>query len=681
MVMIIVVPWTTLQVHAAWDRIAWVPFVGRHVSVRDLVLNILLYVPLGYWQRSLGGRWSVWRVVGCAFALSTATELTQIFSYSRFPSAGDVTGNVIGAFLGARSAPRHIVRDQGPLDAGDRRRWPHPAIVFASGFLMTALIAQLPIKEGRDDAYMVFRYVARWLSGRGLTFNDGEFVEGFASLAWTMLLGAFSWVTGVDVVQAAVLLNYGILLVLCVVFNRTLHVAGASRAAHAVALLAFATSYAYFAVCFLGLEFALFGLLLTSFYGVTFWALRLDEEGRVSPTLFSTAGAVGGLLFATRPEAGIAFPATLLVIWIFRSRARQRGFVPAAAGYAAMTGGIVAWRYMYYGAWLPNSVRVTPLGSADLGGAIQWRLSDGAIYLLDAYQAYPMFGVIVITACALAMTRALRERSCLLVIPIVWGNVVVLLNGGEANNDARLLTMYLPVYLLAGWSVASDVYAQFGRRHALLLTAIALSLHLGVNVRAYVVAPPTARRESVLALTPDVAVDGYPRAHELVAVAMKDVWHKGDILIAESAGRIGYLAPEIYIHDPKGFTDPALVHDAAARLSLHGRMNWRYSMSLQPAVVVFHWWPHQDPWSTYGVNYPDGFERYCVRASTEGGDPYTLYVIVTNARPDYSEAIQRIGSRLLTTGTADAPRCSGLPPHAMVTGATRDRRGIRAALP
>ncbi len=40
-----------------------------------------------------------------------------------------------------------------------------------------------------DDAFISFSYAARWAEGRGLTWNDGQAVEGFSNPLWTLGLG------------------------------------------------------------------------------------------------------------------------------------------------------------------------------------------------------------------------------------------------------------------------------------------------------------------------------------------------------------------------------------------------------------------------------------------------------------------------------------------------------------
>ena len=68
-------------------------------TVKDAVVNILLYVPLGFFFKR--ERHAVSTVVGFAAALSLAAELSQLFSHSRFPATTDVVCNMIGASAGA----------------------------------------------------------------------------------------------------------------------------------------------------------------------------------------------------------------------------------------------------------------------------------------------------------------------------------------------------------------------------------------------------------------------------------------------------------------------------------------------------------------------------------------------------------------------------------------------------
>ena len=103
LIVLAVVPWANYQDHSHWPRVGWIPFVSSVVKVRDIAVNLLLYVPWGYFcARSFpAASRRAWVVVGLASALSIITEASQIYSHGRFPSATDVTCNVLGALAGA----------------------------------------------------------------------------------------------------------------------------------------------------------------------------------------------------------------------------------------------------------------------------------------------------------------------------------------------------------------------------------------------------------------------------------------------------------------------------------------------------------------------------------------------------------------------------------------------------
>jgi len=98
-----VTPIQNLRGHPHWNKVTWVPFGDRHLIVRDMIANTLLFIPFGAFgpwrERSLGGR--VFAAGACAFVLSSSVELCQVFSHSRLPTTTDIVTNTAGALLGA----------------------------------------------------------------------------------------------------------------------------------------------------------------------------------------------------------------------------------------------------------------------------------------------------------------------------------------------------------------------------------------------------------------------------------------------------------------------------------------------------------------------------------------------------------------------------------------------------
>jgi len=99
-------PWRGFDPTPHWHRVGWIPFVSRPVSVVDLVGNVALFAPLGASMAYHAQRPSLARVSVAAFLLSFLGEWAQVYSRYRYPSAGDVVCNVIGAVVAAYGVDR-----------------------------------------------------------------------------------------------------------------------------------------------------------------------------------------------------------------------------------------------------------------------------------------------------------------------------------------------------------------------------------------------------------------------------------------------------------------------------------------------------------------------------------------------------------------------------------------------
>ena len=79
----------------------------RYTLIFDLLMNILVFIPLGaLWRAGFGGQKCRWyRPMGVGFWISLAIELSQFCLPYRFPSLTDLFTNTVGALIGGFISP------------------------------------------------------------------------------------------------------------------------------------------------------------------------------------------------------------------------------------------------------------------------------------------------------------------------------------------------------------------------------------------------------------------------------------------------------------------------------------------------------------------------------------------------------------------------------------------------
>jgi hypothetical protein len=526
----------------------------------------------------------------------------------------------------------------------------HPALAITM-LGVVATTAFLSIGPALDDAYIVYRYVARFLAGDGLTFNDGEYVEGFTSLIWVLVLSAATWLTGLQPPLVSAGLNYLAIVSTAITLPALLKKLNVPTLWAWGGVAVMATSISYYRVAYHGLEFGLYSFLLMLFFYTLLPALRSDV--RQSTTRVVAAGLVGGVLFGTRPESLLMAPLVCGALAIFsRDRRIVRTLGLLAVPWLLTMTAILAWRLFYYGEWLPNSVIAKSVDFRSIAD-VQRQLLQGSAYLFGAYRGSPALAfAAAVVLLRLVLAPARRLDICLLLIPIFIAHVAVLQNGGDWMPHFRFVNVHTPLYI-ASLLLAVAAWRVRRRDVAVVCLSIFAALHVLFNAPHFT---PSLR--------PEVSrFNGWMDLYRQVGQAVEPAWRRGDVLMAESIGMLGYAAPNAYIHDPLGLTDAALAHDSSAERTVYGRKNWKYSLGLDPSLIVIHHWPHQRTWSMYSQRYPADYSVYTVAWRGEG-PARCLYAIIRNDRAEpYARALGALLSRRLAFDEISYPCIPDIVPR------------------
>lgn len=454
-----------------------------------------------------------------------------------------------------------------------------------------------------DDGFISLRYAERFLSGRGLTWTDGERVEGYSNLLWVLscaLTGAF----GVDLVSAARALG---LASSAATFAAIVHRYPPYRrslvdpSAVASLFLALSPPMAIWAIG--GLEQPLLAALLA-------WAL-IGSYGRWDAPAMGVghrpnfvAPVCLGLLCWTRPDAPVLVGAIALGIAV---AGRFRAATVSAAGNSllvpfALWLAQIIFRRFYYREWVSNSTLAKVAFN-------RHRLEDGVQYLKQTVQPIQsLLGALLVLVVLAMSERQSRARLTFLLVPlIVWSAYVVAI-GGDIFPAHRQM---IPAIVILALMLAEC--AAWCRRRA-----GGAAPALGWIWAAFLAASLTLQQ-----IDPDCENAVHER-WEWDAVPVGKLFSKvfGDkkpLLAVDAAGALPYYS-KLPAIDMLGINDRYLTHhqptDFGTGLAGHELGDGNYLWSRKPDIVVFHL-----PAGDEGPSFRGGLE---MRRRPDFGEFYQL---------------------------------------------------------
>lgn len=334
-----------------------------------------------------------------------------------------------------------------PSSARNPRSW-LPLGLFFAVVLLAHAAAYWPYVC--DDALITLRYAQRLLDGHGLTWTDGEPVEGYSNFLWLLLMAGMG-ALGLDLIVAARLVGFLGMLAVPI----TAVVWFVRRHDRRQVVWPLVTGMGFFvlsgpvAIWSLGgLEQPLLAALLALSIPLT-WR-RLEERAATGPWLLG--GVLAGICL-TRPDGPLFTVATVATFalggWLRRSPRLWRDARLVAVLPVLAFLGQLAFRLAYYGELVPNTALI--------------KIAPTAHYL----------------ATGIGYVAAGLSSALPLALVSLFGLVVLL-----RNEESRLRGLHL-LLLIAAWlpytaAIGGDIFP--GHRH-LILTLIPMSFAVVEGLR------------------------------------------------------------------------------------------------------------------------------------------------------------------------------------------------------
>ena len=303
----------------------------------------------------------------------------------------------------------------------------------------------------QDDAFITFRYVRNFLNGNGLVFNKGEYVEGYTSFLWVMILAITSlFKFNIQNTAQYISLFFGLAtlpltyLLSCrfnfdTVTNKQ-KISAITFNLIPVFLLSVTGAFSYWSVS--GMETSLFVFLVL--LGIYF-NIENSSNDKINLKFVSTFM----LASLTRPE-GFFFFALILLYTFITSRqysVKRNNTLKELYIFLIPYTLYLSLRLIYYGYPFPNTFYAK-------AGFTDFYFLRGIAYFTDFTAAYLLYGVMLLLPFILLRVQKVRGRISLLMIIIYIYIVSMIIIGGDVLPMHRFFLPILPlIYILFGKSL------------------------------------------------------------------------------------------------------------------------------------------------------------------------------------------------------------------------------------
>ena len=408
-----------------------------------------------------------------------------------------------------------------------------------------------------DDAFITFRYADHLAGGLGLTYNEGERVEGISSLLWTLLLAGSSALGVPPELSAPIvgcLFGLGTVIALAALAHGSFN-CGPIAVVTASACVLLNTSFGFWAPS--GMETALFAALVVA-------GCALGTSSRVESRKGAVwLGIVGGALAATRPEGWALVGLVPLCLWARRVKRDVFWWGMGTAGGLSLVQ--LVFRILYYGALVPNTYHAkvgltAPALARGFDYVASFLVDEGVLWLLP-----------------LVVFARFRRRGRLaigLVVMVLTAMVVSV--GGDGLYRYRLMVPALPLIAVLAADGLDRLFCHRKRWGWVGLSFVVCSAVVPLLDDDFF------RGHSL------AEVSGWEQRWDDVGRALARTIPRDAVLATNVAGRVPYRS-ELATIDLLGLTDPVIARQQVGGLGTgyagHERASPKYVLARHPDLL------------------------------------------------------------------------------------------------
>ena len=443
-----------------------------------------------------------------------------------------------------------------------------------------------------DDAYITLRYAKNWITGHGIVWNEGEYVQGYTNflhLLCVYILGYFGLdlVVAARLVSSAAFLATAILLAYCGYSFRL----GYSKNFQHLPIIIFITSAPVIVWTLGGLETVLFGFLTLLGTVIFLSAVGKNYVNR----RFLLSGAFFGLAFLTRPDAIVFIGASSIYLFCYyrKSLNQKVAFVSHVApgtvvysrkqlassliilwlGCAFIMLPYICWQINYYGDFVPNTFY------AKSGAPFLLKFNNGINYIYDYFTHFPFLLLIISLLLFYSFYRSSLDYRLIYLGTLIFSYLafIIFVAGGDHMQSFRMIASLVPlISITLTCSIASLVENNINN---VLIISFCLIFLTGMQLFEPILNP----QEEDLAAFYGTIVGKY----------ISSEWHHDSLIALNTAGSTPYYAPSHRFIDMLGLNDPVVARRFVSKAILpwqripgHLKGDGDYVFSRNPNFII-----------------------------------------------------------------------------------------------
>lgn len=508
-------------------------------------------------------------------------------------------------------------------------------IVFAVSLAFVGVYAYYFLPFFTDDSFISLRYAQRFIEGKGLTWNDNEWTEGYSNFLWVLLISLFGYFHS-DLVLTARLL--GIIFtgtaILAIIYTYRPSICGSYLPCF-IASIAYAATLSIPIYAIAGLETPLEAALLSWSIAAFIGFFRYDS---VTPFNILFPSFLIALLCLTRPD-GILFAFGFAVTIIFYSDiffSKNQKNVSVLLSFLSLPIlfylSHLAFRLWYYGEWFPNTAFVKSPSSLKT-------LHSGLGYFAKGF-FYNLFLLIPTLYFGWRLSREPKERfsvNFLIFLLLLWTFYIIIV-GGDIFPAFRF---FIPLVLLSCFILGQGIHFitknnSVGTKKIFLIFIICLVCSFFIQINS----PHTK-----VIYTQSIEWIGNGK---VIGKFLRKAFGDHALIAVDAAGALPYYS-KLPAIDMLGLNDYHIAHTPPPKNTgkhwlAHDHGDGRYVLSQRPDVIIMGWAGGgiQDnfPGDAQLLQIPEFYDKYLL-ITFEGKDPYPFQSEMWIRKDDGAVGIQR----------------------------------------